>query len=104
MTSQTIHFVLAHFGKDIGAAWVERSVNETDRATTIRDLIDMQIENPLQIIEVDVKDGTSRDVTEDVAREIADWSGAKCEPLHQSLIDFIHDHAGSQLARELQAA
>lgn len=101
--SQPIYFIKADFGK-LGAAWVERDVNETDRATTIRDLIGMQIDRPLAVIEMNPDEGTSRDVSEDIAREIADWSSSKGEPLHPRLIDFIHDNAGGAWARGLKAA
>lgn len=104
MTSQTAYFVKCSFGK-AGQAWIERDADlATSKATLMHDLIALQIENPLQIIAVDVADGISSDVTEDIARELADWSSSKCEPLAQSLIDFIHDNAGSQFARELKAA
>lgn len=102
MTNQnTFHFILADFGK-LGTAWVERDPNDMDRETTIRDLMGMQIDRPLSVIEVNISEGTSRDVSEDIAREIA--GRAQRDPLHQPLIDFIHDNAGAPLARELRAA
>jgi len=104
MTSQTIYFVKCSFGPRIGQAWIERDAEATGKSALMHDLISMQIENPLQILEVEPTEGTSRDVTEDVARDLADWAGAKCEPLPHSLIDFIHDNAGDACARELQAA
>lgn len=96
-----LHFILADFGS-LGTAWVERDPNDMDRETTIRDLMSMQIDKPLRVLEVDPAEGTSRDVSEDIAREIADRT--QRDPLHQPLIDFIHDHAGAALARELKAA
>lgn len=98
-----MYFVKCDFGK-IGHAWIERNVNETDRSTLINDLIGGQIENPLQILEVDPVEGTSRDVTEDVAKALADWSGSTCEPLSRALVDFVHDFAGSQFSRGLKVA
>ncbi len=104
MTSQTIYFVKCSFGPQIGQAWIEREADATGKAALMHDLINLQIENPLQILAVDVRDGISSDVTEDIAREIADWSSSKSEPLAQSLINFIHDNVGAAFARELKAA
>lgn len=102
MTSQTaLHFILADFGRR-GTAWVERDPNDMDRETTIRDLMGMQIDRPLRVIEVNVSEGTSRDVSEDIAIEIA--ARAQRDPLCQPLIDFVHDNASAALARELRAA
>jgi hypothetical protein len=101
MSPRPLYFVLASFG-NAGTAWVERDPNDCDRETTIRDLIDGQIEDPLQVIEVDPDEGTSRDVSEDIAREIADR--VRREPIPQALINFIWDAASPALARELRAA
>ena len=99
-TPAPLYFVLADFGK-AGTAWVERDPNDCDRETTIRELIDGQIEDPLRVIEVDLADGTSRDVSEDIAREIADR--VQRDPIPQALINFIWDAASPALARELRA-
>lgn len=96
---QTLHFILASFG-GAGTSWVERDPNDMDRATTIRDLIGMQIDHPLRVIAVDPSEGWSRDVSEDIAREIA----ATHEPLHPRLIEFIAFHCGEVLANEMEAA
>lgn len=96
-----LHFILADFGR-YGTKWVERDPNDCDRETTIRDLIAMQVDRPLKVIEIDIEEGTSRDVSEDIAREIA--ARAQRDPLCQPLIDFIHDNASAALARELRAA
>lgn len=99
-----LYFVKCDFGPRIGHSWIERHVNETGRSTLINDLIGGQIENPLQILEADPTEGTCRDVTEDVAKALADWSASKCEPLHRPLIDFIHDNAGAAWTRSLRVA
>lgn len=98
-----LYFVKCSFGK-AGHAWIERNVNDTSRSTLINDLIGGQIENPLQILEVDPAEGTSRDVTEDLAKALADYCASKCEPLHRPLVDFIHDNAGAAWARRIKVA
>jgi hypothetical protein len=93
-----LYFVLADHGS-AGTAYVERDPNDMDRETTILDLIGGQIDAPLQVFEGEVG-GLFRDVTEDLAREIA--GRVQREPIRQALIDFIGDNAGWQLARELR--
>ncbi len=97
--TRPVYFIKADYGK-LGSAWVERDANETDRETTITDLLRAQIDRPLEVWCAD--DGCWTDVSEDIAREIAGRS--QRDPLPQPLIDFIHDHAGAALARELRAA
>jgi hypothetical protein len=101
MSAPAIYFVKVDLGK-LGAVWLERNVNETGRETLIRDLIDGQIEDPLQVIEVDTDEGTSRDVSADIAEEIA--ARVQRDPIAKSLIAFVHDNASPALARELRAA
>ena len=101
MNTAPAYFVKVDLGK-LGAVWLERNVNELDRETLIRDLIDGQIEDPLQVIEVDLADGTSRDVSEDIARAIADR--VQRDEISRSLHSFIWDNAGASLARELRVA
>lgn len=101
--SQTVtHFVKCNFGPRIGHVWIERNAEATDRATLIRDIIDTQISDVIQIL--CVEDGLATDVTEEIAMAVADWSAKKCEPLHQKVIDWVHDFGSAAVARELQAA
>ena len=103
MTHQpAIYFVKCNFGRQLGHAWIERGADATDRATLIRDIIDTQITDVLQIL--CVEDGLATDVTEEIALEVANWSATKCEPLHQKVIDWVHDFGSAAVARELQAA
>jgi hypothetical protein len=95
--------VKCSFGK-AGHAWIERNVNDTSRSTLINDLIGGQIENPLQILEVDPAEGTCRDVTEDVAKALADYSASKCEPLPARWWISFTMNAGAAWARPLKVA
>jgi hypothetical protein len=100
MNTAPAYFVKVDLGK-LGAVWLERNVNETDRETLIRDLIDGQIEDPLQVIEVEIG-GMAVDVSESIAREIADR--VQNDPISEALIAFVHDNASPALARELRSA
>lgn len=82
--------------------WAERDGDAMDRATLIADIIATQITDVVQIL--CVEDGCATDVTEEIAMAVADWSAAKCEPLHQKVIDWVHDFGSAAVARELKAA
>lgn len=94
------YFILADFGS--GTAWIERATGDMDRATTIRDLITMQVDHPLQVWAAE--DGRWHEVTEDICREIADWSSSKGEPLNRVLIEWIESNTSVTFARALKAA
>lgn len=90
----SLYFILADHGSH-GRSFVERDPNDMDRVTTVADLMDMQIDDPVAVF--CAEDGHWSDVSEDVAREIA----GKHEALHPKLIEFIERHAGTRLANEL---
>jgi hypothetical protein len=60
-----------------------------DRKSVIRDLVNGQYNNPVRIVCFNTSEGTSRDVSEDIARDIKDWSERKGEDLSPGLRDFI---------------
>ena len=64
------YFVLCDYGPKLGKAWYEADPERSDRDTIIDWLIEGQYTNPVQIIEVDVTAGTSRDVSAELAEEI----------------------------------
>src|SRR5947209_8279118 len=83
-----VYLVLDDFGT-IGRSYREVDEAETDRATLIRNLISGQYNNPVRIVCFNTSEGWSRDVTEEIAREIKDWSELKGEELSPGLRDFI---------------
>jgi hypothetical protein len=83
-----VYVVLDDFGS-IGRSYREVDEAETDRATLIRNLISGQYNNPVRIVCFNTSEGWSRDVTEEIAREIKEWSQRKGEELSPGLRDFI---------------
>src|SRR2546421_12721922 len=67
---QEIYLVLDDFGA-LGSAWREANVEDTDLETVIADLLD----------------GWSRDVSEDVARELRQ----RCADQDRELPEFLHE-------------
>lgn len=100
MTRDITHYtILASFGR-LGQAFVERDAADCDLETTIRDLMSGQVDHPLRVIAFNVAERWCSDASEDVAREIA----ARRQPLSQGVIEFIENHAGTQLANQMMAA
>lgn len=87
---QTLYFVECDFGKS-GRAFVETDPEKNSRANVIDDIVDGQVEDVLRVLQVIPEEGTCRDVTEDIARDVyarLDETGSGC-PAH--LRDWI-DH------------
>jgi len=62
--------VLDDFGRAFGRAWRETDAGAADREIVIDDLMTEQYEKPVRIVAFNTVEGWSRDVTEDVAREV----------------------------------
>ena len=65
----TVHIVLDDFGK-AGRAYRETDERETSLETVINDLITGQYSNPVRVVAFNTSEGWSRDVSEDVTREV----------------------------------
>jgi hypothetical protein len=64
-----VYLVLDDFGK-IGRAYREADEEKSDRQTIIRNLIAGEYSDPVRIVAFNTAEGWSRDVSEDIAREI----------------------------------
>jgi hypothetical protein len=69
-SNRDIYLVLDEFGGRIGRAWRGAEEEDTDRAALIRHLIEGQYSNPVRVVAFNTAEGWSRDVTEDIAREL----------------------------------
>lgn len=63
-----VYLVMTDFGR-LGAAWCEVDENETYREVVIRDLLSGQYDSPLRVIVFNTDQGTSRDVSAEIAAE-----------------------------------
>jgi len=93
-----LYFVLADFGP-LGRAWVERSVGDMDRNTTIRDIREGQIENVVRVLEVSLEGPICSDVTEDILRAAGPWFDDPAPLSPSERLAACRDHA-----RELRNA
>ena len=64
-----VHVVLDDFGK-AGRAYRETSEEDTTLGSVVDDLLTGQYNNPVRVVAFNTSEGWSRDVSEDVAREV----------------------------------
>jgi len=65
-----VYLVLGDFG-DLGHGWSATDEERTDRETVIRGLLEGQYSDPVRIVAFNTVEGWSRDVSEELAEEIA---------------------------------
>jgi hypothetical protein len=82
------YLVLDDLGK-LGRAYREVDEEYADRATVIRNISDGQYSNPVRVVSFNTAEGWSRDVSEDIAREMIEQASRKAEPLSKSAKAFV---------------
>jgi transcriptional regulator NrdR family protein len=82
----------------------ERSVSDLDRASTVKDIAAGQIEDLVQVIECNVVEGTSRDVTSDIARDVMNIWANEAEPLADWQYVFVEMFVSKQAADSFRRA
>ena len=90
------YLVLDDLGK-LGRAYREVDEEYADRATVIRNISDGQYSNPVRVVSFNTAEGWSRDVTEDIAREILDLAHRKAEPLFKAAQAFVEWATGEEV-------
>jgi len=98
-----VYLVLDDFGSRLGRSWRETDEAGTDRATMIRHLLEGQYSSPVRIVAFNTAEGWSRDVTEEIAAELAQaWLAKACADrgeMPPSIAEFIADHTRSSRVR-----
>ena len=89
-----VYLVLDDFGR-IGWAWRETDVEDTDYETVINDLLEGQFANPVRVIGFNTAEGWSKDVSEDVARELRQRCGAQDRELPDFLERFVEPYTAA---------
>ena len=92
--------MLDDFG-GIGWAWRETDVEDTDYETVINDLLEGQFANPVRVIGFNTAEGWSKDVSEDVARELRQRCGAQDRELPDFLQEFVERYEGPDRSVQL---
>jgi hypothetical protein len=83
--SNAVYLMLDDFGH-LGRAYLETDEEEADRETMITRLIEGQYKHPIRIVALNTSEGWSRDVTEDIAREVMMRSEGE---LPEATADFL---------------
>jgi hypothetical protein len=65
----SVHIVLHDFG-EAGRAYRETDEEDTNLGSVVDDLLTGQFNNPVRVVAFNTSEGWSRDVSEDVAREV----------------------------------
>ena len=96
--ARDVYLVLNDFGERLGRSWCETDEADTDRATLIRHLFEGQYSSPVRIVAFNTAEGWSRDVTDEIAAELAQACVNRGE-MPPSIADFIADHTRSSRVR-----
>jgi hypothetical protein len=83
---------LDDFGGQLGLAWRETDEGRTDREIVITDLMTGQYCSPVRVVAFNTAAGWSRDVTRDIADELAKWFSEQNREIPPSLEDFVQRH------------
>jgi hypothetical protein len=75
--SATAHIVLDDFGLNLGRVYVETDEAQADQKTVVENIIAGQYSNPVRVVAFNTEEGWSRDVSEDIARAVADKLAAE---------------------------
>jgi hypothetical protein len=72
----TVYIVLNDFG-ELGRAYVETDEAKADKETVLNNIDSGEYSNPIQVVAFNTAEEWSRDVTEDIARELLDREAKK---------------------------
>ena len=97
MPDETVHIVLEDLGK-LGRVFAERDEGAADLEPTINDVVSGEA-RPVRIAAFNLAEGWSRDVTEDIAREILRRFYGKIN-LSSTAREFVMYQTGVHLSEE----
>jgi hypothetical protein len=100
---QDIHLIVDDLGR-LGRVWREADVETTDFETVVQDLLEGQYNNPIGIFAFNPVEGWSRDVSEDVARELRRRCDLQLRDIPSSIVDFVERLEGSSRQLTLRLA
>src|SRR5580692_3616092 len=84
----TVHVVLDDFGK-VGRVYRETAEEDTTLGSVVDDLLTGQFNNPVRVVAFNTSEGWSRDISEDVAREVVRRVAGSGRPLAVSSRKFV---------------
>ncbi|KQZ00785.1 hypothetical protein ASD45_07895 [Pseudolabrys sp. Root1462] len=84
----TVYIVLQDFGR-VGRAYRETDEETADKDTLIEDILNGQFQQIVRIVAFNTAEGWSRDVTEDVARDVVEAAWHRGQPVSGGTRDFV---------------
>ena len=87
---QDTYLVLEDYGH-LGCSWRETDMDDADRETLIRDLVEGHYRHPVRIVAFNTAEGWSRDVTIDVADELR-RRYVELDEVPEAILEFIEAH------------
>jgi hypothetical protein len=90
MTDVTLHVVECAFGKIHYLK--EMDLADADQETVIRDFVAGQFDHPRRVIAFNTVEGWSREVSEDIAREVVERAWRDGEALTAGTREFCERH------------
>src|SRR6201996_3387676 len=89
-----VYLVLDNFGERMGRAWREVDEERTGRETVLTDLMDGQYKDPVRVVAF--TEGWSRDVSEELADDIAQRCANDRFDVPPFLEDFVDRHGSGR--------
>lgn len=93
-----VYLVLDDFGR-LGRSWRETDEESSNRIALIQDLLEGQYNNPVRVIAFNTAEGWSRDVSEEIADEIAHACSDSDKGIPEALEDFTERHGTTRPAQ-----
>jgi hypothetical protein len=87
--------LLDDFGERLGRAWRETDEGRTDRETMVRDLLEGQYTDPVRVVAFNTAENWSRDVSEDIADELAKRLAIEGIEITPAALEAFLDRHGS---------
>ena len=103
MTQDAMRYIV-FVADQFGSYMPERELADMDRKTTLELVAHGEWEGLSQVIEFNPAEFSSRDVTEDFAKEVADIWADQGEPLSDFQREFVEAHLGVSFANHFQMA
>jgi hypothetical protein len=82
---------------DLGRFYRETNETKANLATVITDMITGQYEHPVRVVEFNTAEGWARDVSEDIAREVADRAAKNNLQLPRGSRLFVEAELGDRI-------
>ena len=93
-----VYIVMDDFGP-IGTCYLETDPNRADEKTVIADMLSGQYNKPLRVIAFNTVEGWARDVSEDLAKAVANSVRYESE-LPTGTLQFVEAHLGDNWNRQ----